>query len=181
MKRNIFNIGALTALLLAVALFYHQQHVKADWQSIQGTDAEVWVHGGNGFGSSNTIVRRFSTVDVNVGQCITYADDSVYGASFLINCQGVYSISYTDQRTDNAYPGFLYYIDIDHAPPQSTVTTILGANPTSAVSTSTPNVIGKNNITVMLDKDDVVRPWWFGNSGGTYADGFSQFIITKVR
>lgn len=170
----------ITAIVL-LASFWHLQPAEAQWNTITGLEAEVIVHQGNGFGSSNTIVRRFSVVDLVVGSAITYADDSVYGASFLINVPGVYTIDYTDHRTDNAYPGFLYYIEIDHAPPQSTISAIIATPQLSSISTSTPNVIGKNSMTLLLDKGDVIRPWWWGNSGGTYDDASSQMIVTKVR
>ena len=182
MKNIPIRIGILTSVLLLVLALCCQQRVEAQWSSINSLEAEVFVQVGNGFGSTNTIVRRFSTVIINVGTAITYTDDSVYGASFLINVPGVYSISYTDQRTDDAFSGYLYYIDVDHAPVQSTVSAITGSGLTyGSIATSSPTMIGKNNITLLLDKGDVIRPWWFGNSGGTYNDSQSQFIVTKVR
>lgn len=172
------------SLVFAAVLFVSvvsAQRAQAQFYSMSDIEGEVVVNGGNGFGSANTIVRRFSNVQLTIGTAVTYADDSVYGASFLINAPGVYSISYTDQRTDNAFSGFLYYIEVDHSPVQSTVSTILSGTTLTTISTSTPVVIGKNNVTLLLDAGDVVRPWWFGNSGGTYNDLQSQFIITKVR
>lgn len=50
----------------------------------------------NGYGSTNTGVRRFLTTVTNVGTDITYTDSATNGASFTINTAGVYSISYTD-------------------------------------------------------------------------------------
>jgi hypothetical protein len=181
MHRSIMTTITLSVVLTFLFLLSGIP-LEAQWNVITGTDAEVIVHGGNGFGSTNTIVRRFSTVDLTIGTSITYADDSVYGASFLVNDPGVYTVNYTDQRTDTAFPYFYYYIDIDHSPVQSTVSTILSGSTMSAISSSGPYMIGKNTITIVLDKGDVVRPWWFANNpGGTYADGMAQFIITKVR
>ena len=173
----------VAAMMVAAGMwFYKPKTVKASWNSIGGSDAEVIVQGGNGFGSTNTIVRRFSNVVVNIGSAITYADDLTYGASFLINTPGVYAITYTEQRTDNANSGYLYYIDIDSAPVQSTVTTIISGTTWSSVASCNPTNVGKNSITMILDAGDVVRPWWFGNSaGGTYNDGLAQFDIVKVR
>jgi hypothetical protein len=57
---------------------------------------EVWVQGGNGYGSTNNKIRRFSNTLVNVGSDITYADSAANGGSFTINTTGVYAISYSD-------------------------------------------------------------------------------------
>ncbi len=177
MKRSFL---ILAAMLLAIS-FGLGTRANAQWNSVTGMEGEVIVHGGNGFGSINTIVRRFSTVDLTIGTAITYNDDSSYGASFLINSPGVYSISYTDQRTDNAFPYFWYYIEVDHAAPHSDISTITATPTIAFTSSSGPYMVGKNSVTMLLDAGDVVRPWWWGNTGGTYADQFAQFVIVKVR
>lgn len=51
----------------------------------------------------------------------------------------------------------------------------------SSIGTSTPNIIGRISMTLLLDKGDVIRPWWWGNIGGTYADGNAQMIVIKVK
>lgn len=61
-----------------------------------GNKSEIFVTGGNGFGSTNTTIRRFSTSVVSLGSDITYADSATNGGSFTINTTGIYAISYTD-------------------------------------------------------------------------------------
>ena len=56
----------------------------------------VRLHTANGNGSTNTAIRRFSTVVTNVGSDITYADSATLGATFTIVNSGNYEISYTD-------------------------------------------------------------------------------------
>lgn len=74
----------------------------ADWAiSLASDDAgledhEVIVHTGNGYGSTNTFIRRFTTVLENVGDSITYADSATLGGSFTINHTGVYAMYYQD-------------------------------------------------------------------------------------
>ena len=46
-------------------------------------------------GSTNTVIARFSTQEVNQGSDITYADSLTLGALFTINTNGVYAISFT--------------------------------------------------------------------------------------
>lgn len=57
---------------------------------------EVVTHTGNGYASTNTKIRRFTTTLTNVGTAITYADSASLGASFTINETGLYSMMYAD-------------------------------------------------------------------------------------
>jgi hypothetical protein len=61
-----------------------------------GVRSMVRVHTGNGWGSTNTAIRRFSTVVTNTGSAITYADSATLGATFTINETGVYAITNSD-------------------------------------------------------------------------------------
>lgn len=61
-----------------------------------GTVSMIRLNGPNGFGSTSTGCRRFSTVVVSQGSDITYADSATDGATFTINTAGVYAMSYTD-------------------------------------------------------------------------------------
>lgn len=61
--------------------------------------SEVFVTGGNGFGSTNTKIRRFVTTVKSNGTAITYADSATNGGSFTINQDGIYGISYHDGST----------------------------------------------------------------------------------
>lgn len=59
---------------------------------------------------------------------------------------------------------------------------LMVAATTGVIGSSGPYAIGKNSITLLLDKGDVVRPWWFANtSGGTYNDAITQMVVTKVK
>jgi hypothetical protein len=50
----------------------------------------------NGYGSTNTKIRRFTTTFLSVGADISYSDSATNGALFTINTSGFYFISYTD-------------------------------------------------------------------------------------
>ena len=56
-------------------------------------DHEVTVHTGNGYGSTNSRIRRFTTALVNTGTAITYADSATLGATFTINENGIYAMT----------------------------------------------------------------------------------------
>lgn len=61
------------------------------------TNSMVRLNTANGYGSTNTKIRRFTNVVTNQGSDITYADSPTLGASFTINTAGMYSVSFTDQ------------------------------------------------------------------------------------
>ena len=50
----------------------------------------------NGYGSTNTRVRRWTTTVTTQGSDISYTDSATNGGSFTINTNGTYAVSYTD-------------------------------------------------------------------------------------
>lgn len=69
------------------------------------TPSMVRLHTSPGNGSTNTVIRRITTVVTNQGSDITYADSASLGATFTINTTGIYSINYTDHFASVAYFG----------------------------------------------------------------------------
>lgn len=65
------------------------------------SDSSIQVSGANGFGSTNTLYRRFSSVVQNIGSDIIYTDSSTDGASFTVMSSGIYHISYSETSTAN--------------------------------------------------------------------------------
>jgi hypothetical protein len=63
------------------------------------SDSSVRVHTANGFGSTNTQVRRFSNILNNIGQDIVYSDSATLGASFTVLTDGLYYVSLTESAT----------------------------------------------------------------------------------
>jgi len=75
------------------------KYTRADGKPLATTplgDHEVIVHTGNGFGSTNTKIRRFTTTLTSIGTAITYADSATNGGTFTINETGLYSVFYGD-------------------------------------------------------------------------------------
>jgi len=75
---------------IAVAL----SNVKPQFEDV---DSSVRVFGSPGEGSSNTFIRRFSSVDIIKGADVEYQDSVIDGASFTAKVDGVYNISYGEQ------------------------------------------------------------------------------------
>ena len=66
-------------------------------------DSMVSVETGNGFGSSNTAIRRFVGVAANLGTDVEYQDSAADGGSFTIKKSGFYHISYSDIGQSGSY------------------------------------------------------------------------------
>lgn len=67
------------------------------------TNNQSTANTGNGFGATNTLIRRFSnqTTTGNTSN-IVYADSSTLGATWTIGQNGIYMITYTDGTTTTA-------------------------------------------------------------------------------
>ena len=70
-----------------------------------GPRSEVFVYGGNGHGSVDTFVRRFTTLASSSGTDITFTDNASNGSFFTINTPGIYSITYEDASSAGASAG----------------------------------------------------------------------------
>lgn len=138
------------------------------------SDSEVWVRTANGYGSTNTFFRRFTTVAKNVGVDITYTDDVTNGAQFVINTTGRYAISYSDDfSTTNTDMGITINANgttTIEAQPAANVLAI-GSGKAAAFSANTA-------VTLVLTAGDVINAC----TQGTSASGvnLATFRITRV-
>jgi len=62
-------------------------------------NSEIKITTGNGQGSTNTTIRRFSTVLVNTGSAVTLVQSAADGDHFLINKAGMYRLTYQDANS----------------------------------------------------------------------------------
>lgn len=131
----------------------------ADWTISQSptTDAvgdhAVWVHSGNGYGSTNTKIRRFTTTKKNVGTAITYADSATDGATFTINEGGLYEIQCCDRYTTTANDCFFGF-SLNSA---ALTTNIQGDSARVTMVYVKDNVYAPLTRTVQLAAGDVIR------------------------
>ena len=140
-------------------------------------DHIVTVHSGNGHGSTNTMIRRFTTLMTNTGTAITYADSAANGASFTINEAGLYEIFYRDYGTANTNVGVsVNSAELTTAVQSILVATWLGGVKTMAVGGEAPTSITR---VVKLAVSDVIRPHTDSNPSGTDSRN-SFFSIRKV-
>lgn len=154
-------------------------YTKANGQPVVGGGvgtSMVRLNTANGYGSTNTKIRRFTNTVTNTGSDITYADSAANGASFTINTTGKYAISHTDQfTTGGGHAG----ISIN----SNQLTTNIGSITASHIG-ATGYVANANEticaaVTLDLTAGDVVRAHTNGEAAGTLTNA-TQFTITRV-
>jgi len=132
--------------------------------------SHVWVHTGNGYGSTGTKIRRWSTVKHNVGTAITYSDSASNGGSFQISEAGYYSIV----RTDYLGAGS---VNIGLSVNSNQLSTQLGSITSSHylnnAASGAANLSGIVAWTDYFEVGDVIR----AHDSGTVADG-NNFLVS---
>ena len=130
----------------------------------------------NGYGTTNTMIRRFiSNVD-QAGTDITYTDSATLGASFTINVSGVYSISYDDQFTGINGVG----ITINSTTLTTGIASVAVNEILAVSSTPAANIASCSNYTGGLSAGSVVRAHTGGAAAGTQTN-FCHFTIARVN
>lgn len=137
--------------------------------------SEVRVNTANGYGSTNTKIRRFTNVVTNIGSDVTYADSAANGGSFTINKEGVYSVSYSDQGNTSGVMG----LSLNSA---TLTTNIQSCAASSILAAAQMNTNLGNCVawTGFLSIGDVVRAHTDGTASGTNPN-LAQFTIARVR
>jgi hypothetical protein len=136
----------------------------------------VRLNTANGYGSTNTKIRRFTNIVDNVGTDITYADSATLGATFTINTSGVYSVSFSDQNNAAAWVG----LSINSTQLTTTIADIAVANILSAGYTPRDTVASTVSAVFYAAASAVVRAHTGGTASGT-ATQCTQFTIARVR
>lgn len=139
-------------------------------------DHSVKVTTGNGHGSTNTKIRRFTTTEYSVGSAITYADSATSGASFTINADGIYAGIYFDQSD----AGTIYLgVSKNSAQLTTDIYSITAANRLGMVGVGGTAVVGEFSWVEKLSAGDVIRPHTNGVPNATLAY-YTTFNIRKI-
>ncbi len=134
----------------------------------------VRLNTANGHGATNTCIRRFTNVVTNQGVDITYTDSATLGATFTINTNGVYAISYNDAINGT----FVMGISLDSSQLSTSVASITVSDILSGVASPLVNLCGHAAWVGYLPVGSVVRPHTDGTAGVSTQK--AQFTITKV-
>lgn len=137
----------------------------------------IRLNTGNGFGSTNTKIRRFTTTVQTIGSDITYADSSTLGATFTINRAGVYSISFTDRCSAVAT---VLGVSKNSTQLTTNIDTITAADRLVVQNSQASNTMSGVSVTVVLASGDVIRAHTQGQASSSTAADETLFTITQV-
>lgn len=171
--RLIMHVSSTSAV--AYDLYFDNIQVGPKSTGVGGATADsmVRLHTGNGHGSTNTKIRRFTTLAQPIsGNAITYADSASLGATFTIEEDGVYMMSYND--TNGGADSFLG-LSLNSTQLTTNIDTITAANRLN-VSYSKSNNIQPVSWSGELKKDDVIR----AHTDGVANSSIASFTISKI-
>lgn len=129
----------------------------------------------NGYGSTNTKIRRFTNVLSTQGTDITYADSATLGASFTVNVAGVYAVVYIDQFNVDAFSG----LSLNTTQPTVSIATISANELICAGYASSANAPASVTPTQYYAAGSVIRPHTQGAATGINTTN-GIFTITRV-
>lgn len=141
--------------------------------------SEIYVTKGNGFGSSATKIRRFVNLEKSTGTALTYTDSSILGASFVINEDGVYAISYADLTTGSAASS-AWGVSVDSNQLSTNLGLISNQNRLAFLHNPGSDVNAVTSVTTYLEAGRVIRPHTHGVLPAAENEVFTSFRITKV-
>lgn len=99
--RLIFHIATTSAAAWTLKVDKISIHEPASVFNTSGISSVATLTTGNGFGSTNTNIRRYSSITTQ-GTAIACADDAALGTSCTINQDGIYTANRLDRNTGAA-------------------------------------------------------------------------------
>lgn len=136
-------------------------------------DSMIRLHTGNGYGSTNNKIRRFTTTVDEIGGAITYSDSATLGATFTINDTGVYTISSTEEEGSGstAYFG----ISLNSTQLTTTIASINAADRLAMSSNTGTSGLNRESCSWsgILNKGDVIRAHGSGTNDNSATVAFT--------
>jgi hypothetical protein len=136
----------------------------------------LWLTTSNGYGSTNTVIRRFATVLEYTGMDFSYNDDTetTNGTEITIHEDGVYALGYSEGTSSANIYGF----SLNSTQLSTAYTTINQADKLLQTGIATSTASGGLSNTVSLKAGDIVRPH-ITNAGGGDAP-YGRLIVARV-
>lgn len=135
--------------------------------------AELHLDTGNGHGSTNTAIRRFSTVNLNtLGVYATYADSAANGMSVTINVTGKWAIYYADNSTTPNTNG----ISLNSSALTTSIVTLTYAQGKRLECSHAAGGVSSCSDIFMLSANDVIRA-----HTNTSVDGTANRTIFRIQ
>jgi len=136
--------------------------------------SEIRLHTQNGNGSTNTTIRRWTTVVSNIGDAMTLTQSAANGDSVTINEAGCYTISYTDL----ADAATSFGISKNSSELTTALAGITAADRLSMEQTDAGGSAGFCSWAGLLQVGDVIRPHTDG--GASSASVRANFTVTYL-
>lgn len=130
---------------------------------------------GNGHGSTDTKIRRFSSCSTT-GTDISMSSSAANGNTFTVNTAGVYSISYNDINSGGTS---VVGVSVNSADKTTAIYSITYAQGKRIIGINSANVTAECSVTLPLATSDIVYPQTDGNQNGTSDNVI--FSMTRVR
>lgn len=166
-------VNNFTLSLTETSIPANFSNVLPQWSQ---SDSSVRLNTANGYGSTNTAIRRFTNTVDNLGSSITYSDSASLGASFLINEDGNYTITYNDVFSAGASMG----LSKNTTQPTTNIASLTNVSERLAViQASAANIAQEVTWSGYLAKNDVVRAHTDSTSSSANPNQ-AQFTISKV-
>lgn len=170
-------VGAVTSMSPKSGVTYVYRLANTTWYPTVTVPfySMVRLNTGNGQGSTNTAIHRFTTAVTNQGSDITYADSATLGGSFTVNTSGIYAISFSGAGTALTYQSItLNCTQLSTSPVSLTnVSEVLSIGYSAAANSSV-----SNNWTGYLPATSVVRAQ--GTPAISLSTPAAQFTIVRV-
>lgn len=181
--RLIFHVASTNAS--AWNVFIDGVSVSAETLVPDAPTSEVIVHTG-GFttshGTVGTKIRRFQTVQTDIGSDIDYVDDGSNGGSFTINKTGIYAMTYIDRANSSTSARFgisknasSLTTDVDALAAAETICWVYSAEAAS----NSQGASGSMSITARLNAGDVIRAHTDSQPDNTVVNA-TRFHITQI-
>lgn len=136
-------------------------------------DSYISVTNGNGSGSTNTLIKKFSALESNVGSDVEYVPSATLGDSFVIKSKGVYHITYSDNDSVTARDFGIS----KNANVGTIFTNLTPSERLAGTTTNAANYVENCSWSGILEVGDVIRAHHNNFLDGTVQ---SRFSITKV-
>ena len=141
----------------------------------------IWLQTSNGYGSTtNNVIRRFTNTNKSEGTNISYTDSSTSGASFTINANGMYGISYCDGDNN----GRMHGLSLNSGQLTTGVDAITASTRLSIAGDGSSTIVSAGavwcaNYVGYFQAGDVVRPHTNTSSNSVTA-ALVSFVITQL-
>ena len=143
-------------------------------QPIVPTQSMIRLNTSNGYGSTNTVIPRFTNIGVTQGADITYADSATLGASLTINTAGVYGISYSANLASLAITG----VSLNSSQLTTSIITINVNDRLVQTQSFTAGASVSCSVTLFLAAGSVIRP--HSDAAVLTNPALHNFTITRV-